>query len=151
MFQTVTSGVSLKLDHVLDFVLSLNFRFAVNSSFTVVLQSREKRDQIFQLHYLCSDLTVLAQDQHVYHGMGRCGLTQPWRKLTHDLVVDLHKGLAYQNKPKRKLSRLKLRVCIHSILHCKQEIEGSVYWTVRWYWILYNFLSCLTLKTVKGK
>jgi hypothetical protein len=48
--------------------------------------------------------------------MGRCGLTQPWRKLTRDLVVDLHKGLAYQNKPKRKLSRLKLKVCIHSYI-----------------------------------
>lgn len=106
----VTSGVSLKLDHVLDFVLSLNFRLAVNSSFTVVLQSREKRDQIFQLHYICSDLTISAQDQHVYHGIGHCGHTQPWQKLTRDLVVDLHKGLAYQNKPKRKLSRSKLKV-----------------------------------------
>lgn len=107
---SVTSGVSLKLDHVLDFVLGFSMRLGNNSSFTVVLQSREKRDQVFQLHYICSDLLISAQDQHVYHGVGHCGSTQPWRRLTRDLVVDLHKGMAYQNKPKRKLSRSKLKV-----------------------------------------
>jgi heparosan-N-sulfate-glucuronate 5-epimerase len=91
-------------------MLSLNFKLAVNSSFTVVLQSREKRDQMFQLHYTCSDLLISAQDQHVYHGIGSCGQSQSWRRLTRDLIVDLHKGLAYQNKAKRKLSRSKLKV-----------------------------------------
>ncbi|XP_069683353.1 D-glucuronyl C5-epimerase B [Periplaneta americana] len=107
---SATGGVSLKLDHVLDFVLGLSVRLGSNSSFTVVLQSREKRDQVFQLHYICSDLLISAQDQHVYHGVGHCGPAQPWRRLTRDLVVDLHKGMVYQNKPKRKLSRSKLKV-----------------------------------------
>jgi heparosan-N-sulfate-glucuronate 5-epimerase len=129
---SVTSGVSLKLDHVLDFILSLNLKLTINSSFTVVLQSREKRDQIFQLHYICSDLLISAQDQHVYHGIGHCEQTQPWRRLTRDLIVDLHKGLAYQSKPKRKLSRSKLKVFIYCSLLCEKLIYAyHIYPTVR--------------------
>ncbi|XP_066998204.1 D-glucuronyl C5-epimerase [Anabrus simplex] len=104
--ETVTSGVTLKLDHVLDFVLSLNLRLVGNGSFSITLQSREKRE-VFFLHYICSDLLISAQDQHIYHGIGH---TTGWRRLTRDLIVDLQKGLAYQEKSKRRLSRSKLKV-----------------------------------------
>ncbi|XP_063233030.1 D-glucuronyl C5-epimerase B [Bacillus rossius redtenbacheri] len=103
---SLSSGVLVKLDHVLDFVLSLNLQLSGNSSFTVILHGREKRE-VFQLHYLCSDLLISAQDQHIYHGIGHY---TGWRKLTRDLIVDLQKGLAYQNNPKRKLSRSKFKV-----------------------------------------
>ena len=119
----MSSGVSLKLDHVLDFILSVNLKLGVNSSFTTVLQSREKRDQVFQLHYICSELLISAQDQHVYHGIGNCAENQSWRRLTRDLVVDLHKGLAYQNRPKRKFSRSKLKVSFCSTPSKVEEVH----------------------------
>nr|CAD7196457.1 unnamed protein product [Timema douglasi] len=103
---SLPSGVFLKVDHVLDFILSLNLKLSGNSSFTVVLQNREKRE-VFHLHYIFSDLLISAQDQHIYHGIG---LSSGWRRITRDLIVDLQKGLVYQNKPKRKLSRSKFKV-----------------------------------------
>ncbi|PSN38350.1 D-glucuronyl C5-epimerase [Blattella germanica] len=106
-------GVSLRLDHVLDFVLSVNLRLAVNGSLSVTLQSRETHDQVFQLHYICSELLISAQDRHVYHGIGPCGLDRAWRRLTRDLVVDLHKGLAYQNRPRRQIDNVTLSTSEH--------------------------------------
>lgn len=58
--ETAVQGVLLKLDHVLDLVLSLNLRFQGNASFTVTLQSRENRE-LFYLHYITSDLLISAQ------------------------------------------------------------------------------------------
>lgn len=104
--EMLTGGVTLKLDHVLDFILSLNLRLVGNGSFSVTLQSRERRE-LFYLHYICSDLLISAQDQHIYHGIGH---NTEWRRLTRDLIVDLQKGLAYEGRAKRKLSRSKLKV-----------------------------------------
>ncbi|XP_046389558.1 D-glucuronyl C5-epimerase B [Ischnura elegans] len=100
------SGVSLKLDHVLDFVLSLDLKMKGNGSFTVTLQSREKRE-VFHLHYICSDLLISAEDRHVYHGMGCRG---EWRHLTRDLLVDLQKGFLHMGRKRRPLSRSKIKV-----------------------------------------
>ncbi|GLH02048.1 D-glucuronyl C5-epimerase [Gryllus bimaculatus] len=104
--EMLTGGVTLKLDHVLDFILSLNLRLVGNGSFSITLQSREKRE-LFYLHYICSDLLISAQDQHIYHGIGH---VTGWRRMTRDLIVDLQKGLAYEGRAKRKLSRSKLKV-----------------------------------------
>lgn len=53
----ITEGPSLtmSLEHVLDFVLSveLMLRSSDNSSFTVVLQNREKKER-WSLHYSCN-------------------------------------------------------------------------------------------------
>lgn len=104
-----TSGVSIKLDHVLDFVLSLSLRLTNNGSFTVTLQSREKHE-LFYLHYIVSDLFVSAQDQHTYHGIGQAST---FRRITRDLIVDMQKGLLFQNR-KRKISRSKLKASVWS-------------------------------------
>lgn len=104
-------GISLALDHVLDLVLSLDIRLQPNSSFTVSLQSRDRREP-FHLHYLCSDLALSAQGKHIYHGLGKC--TDQWRRLTRDLLVDLQKGLAYVSRgtigTRKKVARSKLKV-----------------------------------------
>nr|CAD7402032.1 unnamed protein product [Timema poppensis] len=102
---SLPSGVFLKVDHVLDFILSLNLKLSGNSSFTVVLQNREKREEVVCFTLLLDELIFL--DQHIYHGIG---LSSGWRRITRDLIVDLQKGLVYQNKPKRKLSRSKFKV-----------------------------------------
>jgi len=49
--ETSTSGISLKLDHVLDFVLKWDLNIKDNGSITVILQSREKKE-IYYLHYI---------------------------------------------------------------------------------------------------
>lgn len=54
------STVTLKMDHVLDFVMNLNIILCANSSFTIVLQNREKKD-IYNLHYIASDILISAQ------------------------------------------------------------------------------------------
>lgn len=59
-FDNRDSAISLKLDHVLDFILSLNIKLEKNSSITVTLQDREKRE-MFHLHYNTSDIFIYAQ------------------------------------------------------------------------------------------
>lgn len=56
------SAVSLTVDHVLDFILSLDLRLTVedNSSLSVTLHSREKK-QTWTIHYTCSNHTFTAQ------------------------------------------------------------------------------------------
>ncbi|KAE8739430.1 hypothetical protein FOCC_FOCC015071 [Frankliniella occidentalis] len=112
-FQSSIGGsVSLKLDHVLDFVLMMDLKIlSINSSVTVALQNRETR-QLWRLHYLCSPQLIFIQDskdQDIYHGI-ECDDVTPWITLIRDLVVDLQKGLLLQNKGKRKLPRSKLKV-----------------------------------------
>lgn len=109
-FQTAGRGIQLKLDHVLDFVLSVQIQLSVvdNSSLTVVVQHRERKE-FWNLHYTCSSQLIHAKDEDVYHGMN-CGEKVQWRSLTRDLFVDLQKGLVLQNKEKRKISRSKFKI-----------------------------------------
>uniref|UniRef100_A0A1B6CJP8 heparosan-N-sulfate-glucuronate 5-epimerase n=1 Tax=Clastoptera arizonana TaxID=38151 RepID=A0A1B6CJP8_9HEMI len=104
------TGIKLMVDTVLDFVLSLDLKLSAadNSSFIVVLQSREKK-QTWNLHYICSQQIIFAKDQDIYYGLG-CDQNSSWLKLTRDLLVDLQKGLSLQNKVKRKISKVKLKV-----------------------------------------
>lgn len=101
--------VSLVLDHVLDFVLSIDLllKDSDNSSLTVILQNREKAETWF-LHYSCHAKLISSKGSDVYHKI-QCDEGK-WTHLTRDLLVDLQKGLALQNKPKRKLSRSKYKI-----------------------------------------
>lgn len=109
-FQTTDVGVTLNLDHVLDFVLSVDLKLSPddNSSLTVALHNREKK-QAWYIHYTCSSQVILAKEQDIYYGLG-CDQNDSWRKLARDLLVDLQKGLSFQNKPKKKISRAKFKV-----------------------------------------
>ncbi|CAG9830726.1 unnamed protein product [Diabrotica balteata] len=101
-------GIRLKMDHVLYFVMSMDVFLNSNSSITVTLQNRENKE-IYFLHYITSDIWITSQDNNIYHGIG----TSPsWKKMTRDLIIDLHKGLAYldKDKSKPKLSRSKMKV-----------------------------------------
>ncbi|KAL1138097.1 hypothetical protein AAG570_009792 [Ranatra chinensis] len=111
------SQILLKSDYVLDFIMSVDLmlRPGDNSSMTFVLQNREKKE-IWFLHYVCSSVHIYAKDHDIYHGMNcEDGV---WASLTRDLIVDLQKGLSFQEIPKRKLSRSKFKIA--SIL-----LEGS--------------------------
>ncbi|XP_014255745.1 D-glucuronyl C5-epimerase B [Cimex lectularius] len=109
VFNSSEGHVSLKLDHVLDFVLSveLMLKASENSSFTVVLQNREKKET-WSLHYSCLSPLIYSKDQDVYHKIV-CE-DGHWSLLIRDLLIDLQKGLAAQSKPKKKLLRSKFKV-----------------------------------------
>lgn len=61
-----STGVKLKMDHVLDFVMSVNILLYANSSLTIVLQNREKKDY-YNMHYIASDLLVTTQVLFIFH------------------------------------------------------------------------------------
>jgi heparosan-N-sulfate-glucuronate 5-epimerase len=101
-------AIKLKMEHVLDFIMSLNIALSGNSSFSIVLQNRETRE-IYNLHYITSDFLITVQDNNVYHGLGT---GQEWKKITRDLIVDLQKGLNYldKDKSKHKIPRSKFKI-----------------------------------------
>lgn len=105
--ETSSSGISLKIDQVLDLVLRVDLCVKDNGSLTVLLQSREKKDTYY-LHYTTRNVVMHTRDNHVYYGIGLAD--NRWRHLTRDLVVDLQKGLNLNDKTKKKLSRSKLKV-----------------------------------------
>ncbi|XP_011881313.1 PREDICTED: D-glucuronyl C5-epimerase [Vollenhovia emeryi] len=104
--ETSTSGISLSLDHVLNFVLRWDLNIKDNGSITVVLQSREK--EVYYLHYVTSNIVLQNYNNHVHYGIGQAN--HQWRRLTRDLVVDLQKGLYLNDKSRKKLPRSKLKV-----------------------------------------
>lgn len=119
--ETFSNSLKLKMDHVLDFVLSVNVLLKANSSFTVVLQNREKKE-IYNLHYISSEILLTAQDNNFYYGIGTA---HQWKKLTRDLVVDLQKGIGYLDidRSKRKIPRSKLKIA-YLILHGHGAIDN---------------------------
>ncbi|KPJ07372.1 D-glucuronyl C5-epimerase [Papilio machaon] len=102
----VSSQVWLKVNISQDFVLSLDVRFKPNSSMTVVLQNKDKKETVY-LHYVTSNQLIYAQEDHIYHGIGT---EVKWRRITRDLIIDMQKGWALQDRPKRKSPRNKFRV-----------------------------------------
>lgn len=106
--QTSMSGISLNLDHVLDFVLKWDFNVKNNGSVVVTLQSREKKEMYYLYYYATSNTVLYNHDNHVYYGIGQ--ISHQWRRLTRDLVVDLQKGLYLNDKSRKKIPRSKLKV-----------------------------------------
>lgn len=56
------------------------------------------------------ELTLInndVQEEHVYHGIGA---DAAWRRLTRDLIIDMQKGWALQDRPKRRSPRNKFMV-----------------------------------------
>ncbi|KAL4706324.1 hypothetical protein ACJJTC_004933 [Scirpophaga incertulas] len=107
-----TSQVWLKLNISQIFVLSLDVQFTSNSSLTVVLQNKEKKETVY-LHYVTNQQLIHAQDEHIYYGIG----TEPhWRRLTRDLLVDAQKGWALLERPKRRMPRNKFQVLFLHLL-----------------------------------
>ncbi|XP_039747289.1 D-glucuronyl C5-epimerase [Pararge aegeria] len=102
----VSSQVWLKVNISQDFVLSMDLMLKPNSSMTVVLQNKEKKETVY-LHYVTSTQLIYAQEDHIYYGIG---VDQKWRRLTRDLIIDMQKGWALQDRPKRKSPRNKFKI-----------------------------------------
>ncbi|XP_028158304.1 D-glucuronyl C5-epimerase [Ostrinia furnacalis] len=101
-----SSQVWLKVNITQDFVLSLDLTLSANSSLTVVLQNKDKKETVY-LHYVTSQQLIYAQEDHIYYGIG----TEPlWRRVTRDLIIDMQKGWALLDKPKRKSPRSKFKI-----------------------------------------
>lgn len=118
--ETSTSGISLSLDHVLDFVLKLDLAIKDNSTITLVMQNREKKDN-FYLHYTTTNIVLHSFNNHIHYGIGQNN--NQWRRLTRDLVVDLQKGLNVLEKSKKKLSRSKFKL-VKIILYGTGRIDN---------------------------
>ncbi|XP_023947679.2 D-glucuronyl C5-epimerase [Bicyclus anynana] len=116
----VSSQVWLKVNISQDFVLSIDLMLKLNSSMTVVLQSKEKKETVY-LHYVTSMQLIYAQEDHIYYGIG---VDQKWRHLTRDLIIDMQKGWALQDRPKRKSPRNKFK--ISSIILSGRGAAGNV-------------------------
>ncbi|KAG6462166.1 hypothetical protein O3G_MSEX013097 [Manduca sexta] len=102
----VASQVWLKVNVSQDFVLSADLMMKPNSSMTVVLQNKDKRETVY-LHYVTNMQMIYAQDDHIYYGIG---VEQQWRRITRDLIIDMQKGWALQDRPKRRSPRNKFKV-----------------------------------------
>ncbi|XP_012552772.1 D-glucuronyl C5-epimerase [Bombyx mandarina] len=102
----VSSQVWLKVNISQDFVLSADVMMKPNSSMTVVLQNKEKKETVY-LHYVASTQLIYAQDDHIYYGIG---VEQKWRKITRDLIIDMQKGWILQDRPKRRSPRNKFKI-----------------------------------------
>ncbi|OWR55408.1 D-glucuronyl C5-epimerase B isoform X1 [Danaus plexippus] len=100
------SQVRARLNISQDFVLSMDLMLKPNSSVTVILQNKDKKETVY-LHYVTSTQLIYAQEDHIYYGVG---LEQKWRRLTRDLIIDMQKGWALQDRPKRKSPRNKFKV-----------------------------------------
>lgn len=119
--ETSMSGISLTLDYVLSFVLKIDVCIKDNGSVTVMMQNRERKLDFYYLHYTTSNVVLHTYNNHIYYGMGSAN--NQWRRLTRDLVVDLHKGLSVNEKGRKKLSRSKLKV-IKIILYGSGRIDN---------------------------
>ncbi|XP_022124382.2 D-glucuronyl C5-epimerase B isoform X2 [Pieris rapae] len=101
-----SSQVWCKVNISQDFVLSLDLRLKPNSSLTVVLQNKDKKETVY-LHYVTSLQLIYALDDHIYYGIG---VENKWRRLTRDLITDMQKGWALLDKAKRKSPRSKFKI-----------------------------------------
>ncbi|KAG7307015.1 hypothetical protein JYU34_007148 [Plutella xylostella] len=102
----MSSQVWLKVNITQDFVISLDLLLKTNSSLTVVLQNKDRKETVY-LHYVTSMQLIWAQEDHIYHGVGT---EARWRRLTRDLVIDMQKGWALLDRPKRKSPRNKFKI-----------------------------------------
>lgn len=107
--ETSTSGITIKLDHVLNLMFKLDLNIKDNASVTITLQSREKKITYY-LHYITNNVVLHVNNNHIYYGIGQ--MKNQWRRLTRDLVVDLQKGLYLNDKSKKKISRSRLKVLL---------------------------------------
>lgn len=55
-----TSQVALKMDHILDFVMSFDINLKSNSSISVCIKNREK-NEVFYLHYIPGNVMISNQ------------------------------------------------------------------------------------------
>ncbi|XP_061711746.1 D-glucuronyl C5-epimerase [Cydia pomonella] len=104
--ELASSQVWLKVNISQDFVLSVDVLLKPNSSLTVVLQNKERKETAY-LHYVTNTQMIYAQEEHIYYGIGAEAI---WRRLTRDLIVDMQKGWALLDRPKRKSPRTKFKI-----------------------------------------
>ncbi|XP_044002373.1 D-glucuronyl C5-epimerase B isoform X2 [Aphidius gifuensis] len=104
-------GIYLQLNHILSFVIKFDLYIIDNTTITIVLQNREKKD-LYYLHYSTIDTVLSTNNNHIYYGIGKRKNT--WHRLTRDLIIDLQKGININdntNKVKKiKLTKLKLKI-----------------------------------------
>ncbi|XP_041977576.1 D-glucuronyl C5-epimerase isoform X2 [Aricia agestis] len=101
-----SSQVWLKLDIAQDFVLTMDLLLKPNSSMTVVLQNKDKKETVY-LHYVFNNQLISALDDHIFYGVGE---ESAWRRVTRDLIVDMQKGWQLLDRPKRKSPRNKFKI-----------------------------------------
>ncbi|XP_066966223.1 D-glucuronyl C5-epimerase B [Macrobrachium rosenbergii] len=91
-------------------VLNLNILLQGNASFTVSMEYKYKKTEILRLHYIRSEKLLQVKDHQIFYGLGE---EQGWRRITRNLLIDVHKGAAASpqlRKQFKKVSKSKLKV-----------------------------------------
>ncbi|XP_076047168.1 D-glucuronyl C5-epimerase isoform X2 [Oratosquilla oratoria] len=102
-----SGGVTLRLASLPDLlVLSLNILLQHNASFSVALEYKDKRSEVYFLHYVRSNTLIEVKEHHIFYGLGD---SIGWRRITRNLAIDLQKGGAVSKKMK-KVSKSKVKV-----------------------------------------
>ncbi|KAL1501825.1 hypothetical protein ABEB36_007079 [Hypothenemus hampei] len=105
-----SEGIQLEMEHVMDFVMKVDLMLNGNSSLTISIKNRENFEEYF-IHFITGDFLMATQENNIYYGIG--GIMGEWKRLTRDLIVDLHKGLNYaisNEKLKIRMPRSKLKI-----------------------------------------
>ena len=109
------------------YILSFDFRFITNGSFTVYVKPKGKRPETFAIHYVCSNTVIVVEGNHIYYGIGD---RQHWSRITRDLAIDFHKGLSLKNSDtqlnghKKKSSHAPLHRILRLEIHGQGQIDN---------------------------
>ncbi len=119
-----------------NFFLSLDFRFANNGSFTVIVESKGKEPTQTFIHYVCSDTFIYTRKNHIYYGIGS---RQKWTRIHRDVRVDVYNGLMVTNKNVRKeqMGQIKALVFrgrgwVDNITLSDQDHVAAFFYTADW-------------------
>ncbi|KAK7016803.1 hypothetical protein SK128_003002 [Halocaridina rubra] len=91
-------------------VLNINILLLRNASFTVTLEYKYKKPELITLHYVRSEKLLQVKDHQISYGIGE---ETGWRRITRNLLIDVHKGAAASpqlRKQLKKVSKSKLKV-----------------------------------------
>lgn len=102
-------------------VLSLSLLLQGNGSFSVSAEFKDKKMESVMIHYIRSDKLLQVKDRHIYYGLGE---HLGWRRITRNLLIDVHKGASsspFLRKKFKKVSRSKLNIVSLSV-----HGEGSI-------------------------
>ncbi|CAL4115809.1 unnamed protein product [Meganyctiphanes norvegica] len=91
-------------------VMSMDVNLQGNASITVTVEYKDKRPELFHVHYVRTNKLVETKGKHIYYGLGH---SDGWRKITRNLLIDLQKGAAANGalpKKYKKATRSKIRL-----------------------------------------
>ncbi|XP_025203395.1 D-glucuronyl C5-epimerase [Melanaphis sacchari] len=111
-FFSTDKPISLKIDSKEEFFISFDVALSLStsSSIVVTIKDMKEKNEVWNLHYICSRTFIFAKGHNIYHGM-HCSREFGWKKLTRNVLIDLQKGLHVLKKTTTKMFRSKYKLC----------------------------------------